>query len=159
MSSGLRVTSPAFEEGGWIPVEHSPLGADRSPELRLEGLDARAVSLVITFDDASHPLFPNYNHWVIWNVPATAVVPAAVPAGERVASLGGAVQGRAYGRHRYKGPKPPLNAVHAYTLTVYAVDRLIDVPPSGRRADVLRAIDGHVLQTATLSGRFRKGCA
>lgn len=155
----LTLASPAFEEGGRIPVECSPLGADRSPELRLTGLDPRAVSLVVTLDDASHPLFPNYNHWVIWNIPAVDVVPAAVPAGERVAALGGAVQGRAYGRHRYKGPKPPLRAEHRYTFTVYAVDRFVDVPSSGRRADVLRAIDGHVLQTATLSGRFLKGRA
>lgn len=154
--SSLTLTSPAFAEGGRIPVEHTPLGADRSPELRLSGVDPRAASLVVTLDDASHPLFPNYNHWVIWNVPVADVVPAAVPPGECVASLGGAVQGRAYGRHRYKGPKPPFRSEHVYTFTVYAIDCLVDVPPSGRRADVLQAIEGHVLQTATLSGTFRR---
>ena len=70
----LLVTSPAFQEGGWIPAECSGRGADRSPELRLDGLRKEAVSLAVTLDDASHPIFPNYNHWVIWNLPALSLI-------------------------------------------------------------------------------------
>lgn len=151
----LTVTSPAFAEGGWIPLENSARGRDVSPQLDLHGLTEGARSIAVTLDDASHPLFPNYNHWLIWNIPASPRLPPAIPHGETVPSLSGARQGIAYGRHRYKGPKPPLKAVHRYTFTVYALDGMLSLPPGSRRRDFLRAAEGHILQTGTLTGQFR----
>jgi Raf kinase inhibitor-like YbhB/YbcL family protein len=151
----FKITSSAFQDGGWIPVEHTARGADRSPELRFEGLCDGAKALAITMDDASHPLFPNYNHWVIWNLPVMARLPAGVPRGAEVPALGGAIQGRAYGRHRYKGPKPPLRAVHTYVFTVYALDGPLALGPGSTRRDLLTAMEGHVLQSAALTGRFQ----
>ena len=151
----LILTSPAFSEGGWIPVEHTGRGADLSPELRLSGLIEGAKTLAVTLDDASHPFFPNYNHWVIWNLPAQDVIPAEIPHGKTIPSLGGAVQGRAYGRHRYRGPCPPSNWKHTYVFTVYALDCSLPLGPVARRKDLKRAMEGHVLQTTTLSGVFQ----
>ncbi|WP_195986106.1 YbhB/YbcL family Raf kinase inhibitor-like protein [Clostridium sp. D33t1_170424_F3] len=153
----LTLTSPAFTEGGWIPLDHTARGKDLSPELRLSGLDVKAVSLAVTMDDASYPLFPNYNHWVLWNVPAQEVIPAAIPAGGSIPVLSGAIQGVAYGRNRYKGPKPPLKAVHSYTFTVYVLDCTVSLPPHCRRTDLLAEIEGHILQRATLTGKFQNG--
>lgn len=151
----IKVASPAFSQGGWIPVEYTARGADHSPELRLEGLREDAVSLAVTLDDDSHPLFPKYNHWILWNVPVHNLIPAGLPAGRDIPGLPGAVQGIAYGRNRYKGPKPPLRAVHDYTFTVYALDRLLDLPPNSRRKDLFAAMEGHVLQQGTLTGKFQ----
>ncbi|MEA5015299.1 MAG: YbhB/YbcL family Raf kinase inhibitor-like protein [Candidatus Limiplasma sp.] len=153
----LKMTSPAFAEGGWIPLENTARGADLSPELRITGIDERAVSLAITMDDASHPLFPNYNHWVIWNVPVQERVPAGIPAGALVSVLPGAMQGMAYGGNKYKGPKPPLKAIHSYVFTVYALDCIISLSASGRRKDLFQLMEGHILQKATLAGRFQSG--
>jgi phosphatidylethanolamine-binding protein (PEBP) family uncharacterized protein len=61
----LIVTSPSFKENDWIPIENSAHGKDVSPQLQLDGLLEIAESIAITLDDASHPLFPNYNHWII----------------------------------------------------------------------------------------------
>ena len=66
--SDLVVKSPAFEEGGWIPQEYTGYGEDKSPELWIENINEKAMSLVITLDDASHPLFSNYNHWIAYRV-------------------------------------------------------------------------------------------
>ena len=148
----LTVTSPAFEEGGWIPRVHTGRGEDRSP-----GLSPAAVSLAVTLDDDSHPIFPHYNHWAAWNLPAAAEIPAAIPAGRRVETLGRAMQGIAYGRHRYKGPKPPLRWLHSYTFTVYVLDCFLDLSPASRKAALLTAMEGHVLQRATLSGKYQNG--
>ncbi len=151
---GLKVSSPCFDEGGLVPVEHTGYGADVSPALVLDGLDEGAVSLVVMLDDEDHPI-RGYSHWVLWNVPARASIPGSVPAGKRVESLGGAVQGRGYGRNRYRGPKPPFNWSHRYRFTVYALDCLLDLPPTARKRDVLTAMDGHVLQRASLTCRYR----
>ena len=71
----LHVSSPAFENGGWIPDRNSGYGEDISPELHIEGLTASAVSLIITLDDMRHPISPGYNHWVAWNLPPCSVIP------------------------------------------------------------------------------------
>ncbi|MBD3423423.1 MAG: YbhB/YbcL family Raf kinase inhibitor-like protein, partial [Candidatus Latescibacteria bacterium] len=67
--SDLRVTSPSFQEGGWIPKKHSARGEDISPCLELENIAENAESVAVIMDDSSHPFFDNYNHWVIWNLP------------------------------------------------------------------------------------------
>ena len=150
----LRVTSPAFADGGLIPVEHTGFGADRSPELRLEGLYAGALSLAVILDDMGHPI-PAYNHWTIWNLPPRPVIPGGIPQGERVEALGEAVQGRGYGRNRYRGPKPPFHWSHLYHFNVYALDCVLDLPPTARKKDLLAAMEGHILQNALLTGHYR----
>ena len=153
----LTVTSPDFEEGGWIPRRNSPWGENRSPALQLVGLAPGARSVAVTLDDASHPIFPNFNHWLIWNLPPEPLIPGGIPAGETVDSLGGAMQGRAYGRNRYKGPKPPLRWTHTYVFTVYALDCRLNLSPACRKPDLLAAMEGHILQRAALSGQFQSG--
>lgn len=151
----LTVTSDAFKEGDWIPPRCSARGANLSPGFKLEGIPSGAVSIVITLDDASHPLFPNYNHWVIWNLPLRRSIPEGIPKGRTVESLGGAMQGIAYGRHRYKGPKPPFHSTHTYVFTVTVLDNKLNLPANSRKRDVLSAAKGHILQQATLSGKFK----
>lgn len=155
MTARLEVSSDAFAPGDWIPEMYTGRGADISPGFILDGLDEAAVSIAITLDDASHPLFPNYNHWLIWNLPVRRRIPAAIPGAKTVAALGGAVQGRAYGRHRYRGPKPPFSAVHTYVFTVYVLECRCDLPPQSRKAGLLAAMEGHILQQATLAGKFQ----
>ncbi|MCF7928650.1 MAG: YbhB/YbcL family Raf kinase inhibitor-like protein [Spirochaetales bacterium] len=151
----LLVTSHSFQEGDRIPEKHSARGRDLSPPLQIDGITEGAQSIAVTFDDASHPLFPNYNHWVIWNIPVQGHLPEAIPRGPVVDSLGGAIQGRAYGKNRYKGPKPPFKAVHTYVLTVFILDCLIDLSPLAKKADLLGSMEGHILQQAALSGTYQ----
>lgn len=151
----LKVTSPSFHEGGWIPKKHSARDADISPCLILEGISKDANSIAIALDDASHPLFPNYNHWIIWNISVRNIIPEAIPQGRIIEDLGGAIQGRAYGRHRYKGPKPPFRTVHRYVFTVFILDCRCDLSPDSKKADFLKQMKGHILQKRMLSGKFQ----
>ncbi|GAU78836.1 YbhB/YbcL family Raf kinase inhibitor-like protein [Fusibacter sp. 3D3] len=151
----LKIWSEAFKEGDWIPNLYSARGEDRSPSIHLEGIHAEAQSIAITMDDASHPLFPNYNHWLIWNLPVQNSIPEAIPHGEIIENLGGAIQGRAYGRHRYKGPKPPLKTIHTYVFTVYILDCKCALSPKSRKRDLLVEMEGHILQKSTLTGHFQ----
>lgn len=157
MSEELRLTSRDFLEGDFIPVRNSGRGEDISPCLLLNGLTPDARSIAITLDDASHPLFPNYSHWVIWNIPVQSVIPSAVAHGKVVHDLGGAVQGIAYGRHRYKGPKPPFRWIHEYVFTAYVLDCMCELPPESKKAELLAWMEGHILQKAALMGKFQSG--
>lgn len=156
--TALTVTSPSFQPRGYIPRKHSARAEDISPCLELEGICRHAGSIAVTMDDASHPLFHHYNHWVIWNLPLRDVIPKAIPHGKVIDELGGAIQERAYGRNRYKGPKPPFRAVHIYVFTVYIVDCRCDLPPRSRKADLLRAIDESADRHACTKGRGERLC-
>ncbi|HBB28187.1 MAG TPA: YbhB/YbcL family Raf kinase inhibitor-like protein [Clostridiales bacterium] len=157
----MKITSTAFKEGEWIPKEYTARGKDISPELHIHGIKKNGVSMAITMDDASHPLFPNYNHWVIWNLPVQELVPAGIHKGEFVQELPGAVQGIAYGKHCYKGPKPPFKTIHKYKFTVYILDCNLKLHGTSTKEDILKAIEGHILDQGTLCGKFqshRKEC-
>ncbi|WMI82133.1 YbhB/YbcL family Raf kinase inhibitor-like protein [Anaerotignum sp. MB30-C6] len=153
--SQLEVAIPAFKEGEWIPIEYTARGIDISPEIHIAEVDEHAISIAITLDDVSHPLFKNYNHWLIWNLPIVSVIPKGVPKGKTSGSLDGAMQGVAYGKHCYKGPKPPLKMIHFYTFTIYTLDTKLDLPIKSTREDFFKAADGHILQKATYTGKFQ----
>jgi Raf kinase inhibitor-like YbhB/YbcL family protein len=150
----LKIKSNAFDEGGWIPIEYTARGADISPDFKISSIVPNAKSIAITLDDASHPIFPNYNHWVIWNIAVQSVIPKGIAHGKYVDSLD-ATQGIAYGRNKYKGPKPPLKSIHTYVFTIYILDCSLDLAANCRKRDFLNNADGHILQQATLSGKFQ----
>ena len=150
----LKIKSKAFDEGGWIPEKYTARGADISPDFEISNIDPKAKSIAITLDDASHPIFPNYNHWVIWNIAIQSAIPEAIAHGKYVDSLG-AVQGIAYGRNKYKGPKPPLKSIHTYVFTIYTLDCTLKLEASSRKQDFINHAGGHILQQAALSGKFQ----
>lgn len=154
MNKRLTVTSPAFEDGGKIPVKYTGRGEDISPELRLSGIDENARTLAVVMNDIDHPI-PAYNHWLLWNIPVMEVIPEDIPHGETVAGLGDAMQGRGYGKNRYRGPKPPFNWSHRYQFDVYVLDSALNLPGSAKKRDLLAAMQGHILQQGSLTGRFR----
>ncbi len=150
----LTISSPSFEDGGLIPIKYTGYGEDISPELVLDGLSKRAVSIAIIMNDMGHPV-PAYNHWVIWNIPAISLIPENIPRGEQVECLGCAVQGRGYGKHRYRGPKPPFKWSHIYHFNLFVLDCSLDLPSTARKKDLLAAMQGHILQQAVLTGHYR----
>lgn len=154
MQNKLTVTSPAFQDNSVMPIQFTGRGEDISPELRLSEIDENAKSIAIIMDDMGHPI-PAYNHWVIWNIPVMRMIPENIPYGTHVKDLGGAIQGCGYGRHRYRGPKPPFNWSHLYRFNVYTLDCMLDLPVNSRKRDLLAAMQGHIVQEGSLTGRFR----
>ena len=138
-------------ENGKFHIDHTGRGADRSPELVLENLSPKAVSLAVVLEDMSHPL-KGFTHWVMWNFPAREVIPGGLPKYERLEC--GAAQGMAYGIHRYAGPKPPVWSVHSYRLTVYALDCVLGLSSNARKKHFLKAAEGHILQKGCLTAEY-----
>lgn len=153
----LTLTSPAFQEGCPIPRRHTGFGADVSPALRLQGLCEEAVSLALVLEDLDVPLCSHYCHWLLWNLPPVTEIPEAVPHGPSVLSLDNAVQGVGYGKHRYRGPCPPVfpRKPHRYVFHVYALDCRLELPPTARMRRLQTAMSGHILQEASLMGTCR----
>ena len=152
--SEFAVKTSAFEQEGLIPIKHTGYDDDVSPEIQLFNIDERAKSIAIIMDDMGHPI-PAYNHWVIWNIPVMQIIPENIPHGKVVECLSGAVQERGYGKHRYRGPKPPFNWSHLYQFNVYVLDSMLDLSPSSKKRDLISAMKDHILQQAVLIEHYR----
>ena len=152
----IKISSPAFKSGDWIPDRYSGFGDDISPELHIDGIDEKGKSLIVMLTDAGHPLFPNYNHWVAWNIPPLSTIPEYIPKGIVVESPIHIEQGMAYGKHCYRGPKPPMNWNHEYHFTVYVIDTVLSISTDSNREDVLKAAENHILQQGMLIGKYQR---
>lgn len=58
-------------------------------------------------------------------------------------------------RPGYGGPCPP-SGVHRYYFRIYALDTVLDLPTSTRKADLLEAMKGHILAEGQLMGRYSR---
>ncbi len=150
----LLLECPGMEDGGRFPTVHTGRGEDRSPEFLIRGLSPEARTLAVTLEDISHPLFRDFTHWLVWNLPAGPKIPGAIPGGKKIPGLENARQGLGYGLYRYAGPKPPKGRRHRYRFTVYALDRAITLPFPGTKGRFLKRAEGHILQRGSLTGYF-----
>ena len=143
-----------MKAGGKFPIENTGRGQDISPEFLIKNLSPAAKTLAITLEDIRHPLFKNFPHWLIWNIPAAERIAGTIPGGRIIPSMGNARQGVCYGWYKYAGPKPPKGQQHVYRFTMYALDTKIDLsilPTLGR---FIKKADGHIIQQGSLVGAF-----
>ncbi|MFQ5887136.1 MAG: YbhB/YbcL family Raf kinase inhibitor-like protein [Candidatus Hydrothermarchaeales archaeon] len=150
---GFTLTSEGFEDGGDIPARYTCDGEDVSPPLSWGDPPEGTVSLALIMDDPDAP-FGTFSHWVLFNIPVgTRALPEGVSKDEVLSD--GSVQGRTdFGDTGYGGPCPPPGKPHTYRFILYALDEDLDLGPGATREDVLRAIEGHVLDRADLEGRY-----
>ena len=145
----MKITSPAFQEGGTIPEKFSKNGQNFNPELRIEGAPAEAKSLALIVDDPDAPV-GLFTHWLVWNIDAktTEIAENSVPKG--------AVQGtNDFPGRGYDGPQPP-SGTHRYYFKIFALDRLLDLKPGARRRELDAAMHGHIIAQGELMGRYSK---
>jgi Raf kinase inhibitor-like YbhB/YbcL family protein len=150
MKTAFTVSSPAFEDGRPIPTRHSADGVDISPPLTLANPPEGTESFALIMDDPDAPM-GTWVHWVVWNIPGDT---RTIPAGSLPDR---AVEGRnSWGRAEYGGPAPP-SGTHRYFFKVYAVDTTLDLRPTIGKAELERAMQGHVLAEAALMGMYTRG--
>ncbi len=145
----MKITSPAFQEGGNIPSKFTCDGADTNPALRFEGAPTEAKSLLLIVDDPDAPV-GLFTHWLAWNIdPKTAEV-------AENSAPGGAVEGtNDFPKKGYGGPCPP-SGTHRYYFKIFALDQSLDLKPGAKRAEVDAAMRGHVIAQGELMGRYSR---
>lgn len=150
----LKVHCIGLENTDIFPLENTGRGKDISPEFVLENLSPSAKTIAITLEDVRHPFFKNFTHWVIWNIPASENIMGGIPHGRIVDTLNNAVQGIAYGWHKYAGPKPPKGSQHEYRFTIYVLDTALSLSPNATKSKFIKLAKNHILQQSTVIGRF-----
>lgn len=161
----ISVTSSAFDHHGMVPESNSAYGENVSIDLTWADLPEGTQQLALICDD---PIVVEigmmeqpFVHWVMYNIPASASgLPAGLPSDAtlEMEGLDGAVNGlNGLRRPGYFGPRPPANGqLHAYHFRVYALDDALDLEPGLGKAELLDAMNGHVLATGMLMGHYER---
>jgi len=152
----LKISSSRFNNNDWMPNDCSGYGEDESPELKIECIPEGTVSLAIILDDLDHPIFREFNHWVAWNIPCTNIIPGAIRKGAVLEEPIHIEQGIGYGKHVYRGPKPPFNRKHRYRFQVYALDSMLQLDSNNKKKHLKCSMEGHVLAVGEIIGIYQK---
>jgi len=144
----LKLTSPAFPNNSTIPDKYTCQGEDISPSLNISGIPENATSLALIVDDPDAS-GKTWVHWVMWNIPLVSEIDGNNPPKS-------AVQGvNDFGNRGYGGPCPP-SGTHRYMFKLYALDTLLNLGSNSRKADMEKAMNGHILDQTVLVGLYKK---
>jgi len=155
MKVGKIEIKSVFKNNEKIPEKYTCDGEDISPPLELVNLSENAKSIAIIVDDPDAP-FGTFNHWIIWNIPPTNKIPEGIPEGKEIHTPFKAFQGKNdFGKYKYGGPCPPPGKPHRYFFKVYVLDTTLELK-EGTKEELLKAMEGHVIQYGELIGLYGK---
>ena len=151
----FQLTSPAFPNGHLIPSKYTGDGDDHSPPLSWSGQPAGTASFALICDDPDAPR-GTWVHWVLFNLPADCHdLPTHVPTSGTLSN--GAHQGKTdFDSLGYGGPAPPPGKPHRYYFKLYALDAMLNLPVGATKAQLLTAMQGHVLAEAQWMGTYQR---
>ena len=141
----LELTSSAFEDGGEIPRKYGYKNGNREPPLTMNGVPegTKFLALIMDDPDAMGAVGKVWVHWVMWNIdPTNTELENLMKEGMTD-----------FGEVGYGGPAPP-DKRHTYVFKLYALDSELDLPGKSTKADVEKAMEGHILEQATLTGTY-----
>jgi hypothetical protein len=155
----LKITIPAFADGGAIPAKYGCLkgtNANISPAIEWSGAPAGTQSITLILHDPDVSIgADDVLHWAIFNIPATATgLPEGVPA--KATLDDGAVQIKNIGQSiGFFNPCPPPPTTHHYMFEFYALDQKLDAGIA-TRDDLLKAMTGHIRAKGVYFGLFHQ---
>lgn len=150
----MELRSPAFNEGDMIPKIYTCDSTDISPPLEWTDVPEGTQSLALINDDPDAPM-GTWVHWVYYNIPAGLTGLPEYVAPEARPETGGEQGITDFGRIGYGGPCPP-DGTHRYYFKLYALDTTLELGQNATKDQVLRAMEGHVLDQAELMGRYQR---
>ncbi len=150
----IKVTSPAFEQGGMIPAKYTCDGDNVSPPLKWAPVPDGTESIALISDDPDAPM-GTWVHWVMYNTPAGATELAENVPPDKVLPNGARQGITDFRRIGYGGPCPP-SGTHRYFFKIYALDAQLDLQAGASKDNLLKAMQGHILAQGQLMGRYKR---
>jgi len=153
----LKISSPAFKNNDYIPSTYTCEDRNISPTLLVDGIPENAKSLSLIMDDPDAPM-GTFVHWVAWNIELVYEIPERIPKEYSVTQPLSLNQGKNSARQTgYMGPCPPVgHGVHHYHFKLYALDITLDLPQDTTKEDLLKAMEGHIVEQTEIVGLYRR---
>jgi len=143
----FELSSPAFAEGDEIPTRYTCQGENFSPPLTISGTPKGTAKLALVMHDPDAPN-GDFLHWTLWHLnPNIREIPENTVPDDALQGMNSA------GSVGYMGPCPP-SGIHHYIFNLYALDTTMNLPEGTRRAELMKALDNHVVAQTALSGTF-----
>jgi len=150
----FHLTTTVFQDGDFIPSKFTCDGLDISPALAWTEPPPGTRGIALIVDDPDAPA-GTWVHWVLYDLPGDARMLEEGVAKDRQLT-NGARQGRNdFGKIGYNGPCPPKGGPHRYFFKVYALDKKTNLKAGASKAELERAMKGHILAQAEVVGRFQ----
>lgn len=145
--SAMKITSPVFKHNETLPAKYTCDGEGVNPPLTIADVPKDAKSLVLIFSDPDAPS-GDFVHWTVWNIDPglTEIAENSVPGVEGITS---------YGKPGYGLPCPP-SGTHRYTFKLYALDTILDITEGSAITDLIKVIQGHILDQSELVGLYQR---
>ncbi len=150
----MEIKSTAFKEGMNIPPRHTCDNLDLSPQLAWSSVPNGIKSFALICDDPDAPA-GTWVHWVLYNIPGDIrELHENQPKTDVLTN--GARQGKNdFGKIGYGGPCPP-GGTHRYYFKLYALDTELEARPGMTKKELLKAMEGHMLEECQLMGRYKR---
>ena len=128
----MSISSAAFIQGA-LAQQYTCRGAKVNPPLTWSGAPAGTKSVALIVDDSSAPITP-YIYWLVFDInpDTTDIQEGSLPTGARQAQ-------NSKGSADYDAPCPSGHP-HSYRFTIYALDRVLDLPNDAPLLSVWSAI-------------------
>lgn len=148
-NNSMKLTSSVFNQNDDIPAKYTCDGEDMSPPFAISEVPPKVKSLALIVDDPDAPA-GDWVHWTLWNIkPETAEI------AEDTVPLGATEGYTDFGKPGWGGPCPP-SGIHHYQFKLYALDKVLDLPASARKADLEKAMAEHTVASTVLVGLYQK---
>lgn len=151
----LNIQSQSFQDSEFMSPKYTCKGEDISPPLSWMAVPKGTKSFALICDDPDAPLM-TWVHWVIYDIPADVTgLYEGIPKEDMLPD--GTKQGRNdFKKIGYGGPCPPPGGPHRYYFKLYALDTMLNLEAGITKKELLRAMEGHILEEAHLIGKFKR---
>lgn len=150
----MDIKSSVFTEGTMIPARYTCDGQNISPPLEWENAPTGTKSFALINDDPDAPM-GTWVHWVVYNIPPNVMSLDENIRPDREFKNGMRQGSNDWPKIGYGGPCPP-GGTHRYYFKLYALDTMLDLKPEATKAQLLQAMEGHILAEAQLMGKYKR---
>jgi Raf kinase inhibitor-like YbhB/YbcL family protein len=158
VDDGIKLESPAFEDGGSIPPRHTADGEGVSPPLSWSDPPPGAKAFVLLVEDPDAPSPEPLVHLLAWDLPPEMrTLPEGQFASPRHQGLDEVLGKNSYLQAKWLPPDPPTgHGPHLYVFQIYALAERLNFDGHPGRSRVLAAMEGRVLAKGLLVGTYER---
>ena len=145
----LEINSPDFSNNWYISDKFTCIWDDTNPELKFTNIPNETKSLTLIMDDTDSPWW-EWLHWLIWNM---------LPSNNSIIWNDKITEAKewlnSWWEAKYSWPCPP-SWTHKYNFRLFALDKVLDLPDSATKSDLLNAMSWSVIEEAVLIWKYKK---